>query len=101
LLFCQAVPEISRATVYNTLSQFRELGEVLKITLDAGPKPYDPNSEQGHQHLVCGHGAAFIHSARPVAGRNSPAPIGELPPSRRRGENGNRRQGRVGERGQI
>jgi Fur family transcriptional regulator, stress-responsive regulator len=27
------LPEISRATVYNTLSRFRELGEVLEIKL--------------------------------------------------------------------
>jgi Fe2+ or Zn2+ uptake regulation protein len=30
------LPEISRATFYNTLSQFCELSEVREITLDAG-----------------------------------------------------------------
>ncbi|HTT77223.1 MAG TPA: Fur family transcriptional regulator [Candidatus Binataceae bacterium] len=47
------LPEISRATVYNTLNQFRELGEVREIMLDARSKRYDPNSMQCHQHLVC------------------------------------------------
>ena len=47
------LPEISRATVYNTLNQFQELGEVREVTLDAGPKRYDPNSLQPHNHLLC------------------------------------------------
>jgi Fur family transcriptional regulator, stress-responsive regulator len=47
------LPEISRATVYNTLNQFHELGEVREITLDDGPKRYDPNAGQRHQHLIC------------------------------------------------
>lgn len=47
------LPEISRATVYNTLNQMHALGEVREITLNAGPKRYDPNSVQRHQHLVC------------------------------------------------
>jgi len=47
------LPEISRATVYNTLNQFHALGELREITLDAGPKRYDPNAAARHQHLVC------------------------------------------------
>lgn len=47
------LPEISRATVYNTLNQFRALGEVREITVDDGPKRYDPNAGQHHQHLIC------------------------------------------------
>jgi len=47
------LPEISRATVYNTLNQFCALGEVREITLDDGPKRYDPNAGQHHQHLIC------------------------------------------------
>jgi Fur family transcriptional regulator, stress-responsive regulator len=47
------LPEISRATVYNTLNQFQELGELREVTLDAGPKRYDPNSLQPHHHLLC------------------------------------------------
>ncbi len=47
------LPEISRATVYNTLNQLHDLGEVREIKLDAGPKRYDPNTVQPHQHLIC------------------------------------------------
>lgn len=47
------LPEISRATVYNTLNQLSELGEIREITIGAGPRRYDPNSTQSHQHLVC------------------------------------------------
>jgi Fur family transcriptional regulator, stress-responsive regulator len=47
------LPEISRATVYNTLNQLHQLGELREITLDAGPKRYDPSSVRGHQHLIC------------------------------------------------
>jgi Fur family transcriptional regulator, stress-responsive regulator len=47
------LPEISRATVYNTLNHLHELGEVREVTFDAGPKRYDPNSIKGHQHLIC------------------------------------------------
>jgi Fe2+ or Zn2+ uptake regulation protein len=47
------LPEISRATVYNTLNQLHALGEVREITLDAGPRRYDPNTVESHQHLIC------------------------------------------------
>lgn len=47
------LPEISRATVYNTLNHLHELGEIREITFDAGPKRYDPNATECHQHLVC------------------------------------------------
>jgi Fur family transcriptional regulator, stress-responsive regulator len=47
------LPEISRATVYNTLNQLCELGEVREVTLDSGPKRYDPNCVHPHQHLIC------------------------------------------------
>ncbi len=47
------LPEISRATVYNTLNQLHALGEVREITIDAGPRRYDPNAERPHQHLIC------------------------------------------------
>jgi len=46
------LPELSVATVYNTLTELRDLGEVLELTSPGGgPKRYDPNLE--HQHLVC------------------------------------------------
>jgi Fe2+ or Zn2+ uptake regulation protein len=47
------LPEISRASVYNTLNELRDIGEILEITIDAGAKRYDPNTGEHHQHLVC------------------------------------------------
>jgi Fur family transcriptional regulator, stress-responsive regulator len=47
------LPEISRATVYNTLKELTDLGEVLEVTIDARAKRYDPNTNAPHQHLVC------------------------------------------------
>src|SRR3954451_8285177 len=47
------LPEISRATVYNTLNELVALGEVLEVGTDARAKRYDPNARSAHQHLVC------------------------------------------------
>ncbi len=47
------LPEISLATVYNTLNEMVSMGEVREIFLGAGPKRYDPNTTFSHQHLVC------------------------------------------------
>lgn len=50
----QAVlPEISLATVYNTLNELVDMGEVLEISAGDGPKRYDPNIAIAHQHLLC------------------------------------------------
>jgi Fe2+ or Zn2+ uptake regulation protein len=47
------LPELSRASVYNTLNELRDLGEVLEMTVDTGAKRYDPNISDHHQHMVC------------------------------------------------
>ena len=53
-LAAQAVlPEISLATVYNTLNELVAMGEVLEIASGNGPKRYDPNTTVTHQHLEC------------------------------------------------
>jgi Fur family ferric uptake transcriptional regulator len=49
----QRLPEISRATVYNTLGELVSLGEVLEVATDGRAKRYDPNAHHPHQHLVC------------------------------------------------
>ena len=50
----QAVlPEISVATVYNTLNELVNMGELLEISAGNGPKRYDPNTTVAHQHLTC------------------------------------------------
>lgn len=48
-----ALPEVSRATVYNTLNELVGLGELLEMTHADGRRRYDPNVEERHHHLVC------------------------------------------------
>ncbi len=48
-----ALPEVSLATVYNTLNELVALGELLELTHDDGRKRYDPNVTERHHHLVC------------------------------------------------
>jgi Fe2+ or Zn2+ uptake regulation protein len=47
------LPEISLATVYNTLNELVAMGEVLEVSAGSGPKRYDPNVTVAHHHLVC------------------------------------------------
>jgi Fur family transcriptional regulator, stress-responsive regulator len=47
------LPEISRATVYNTLNELVAMGEVLEVSVTNGPKRYDPNAHVAHHHVVC------------------------------------------------
>jgi Fe2+ or Zn2+ uptake regulation protein len=54
------LPEISRATVYNTLNELVEMGEVRAVTVTGGPVRYDPNVDQRHHHLVCTQCGALV-----------------------------------------
>ena len=47
------LPEISRATVYNTLNELVARGEVLEVDVVDGARRYDPNVAVKHDHLVC------------------------------------------------
>jgi Fe2+ or Zn2+ uptake regulation protein len=49
----ERLPEISLATVYNTLNELVTMGEVLEVPGAAGAKRYDPNAHLPHHHLVC------------------------------------------------
>jgi Fur family ferric uptake transcriptional regulator len=49
----ELLPEISRATVYNTLGELVSLGEILEVSTDGRAKRYDPNAHHAHQHLIC------------------------------------------------
>ncbi len=49
----QRLPEISLATVYNTLNELVAMGEVLEISSGGTAKRYDPNARLDHHHLVC------------------------------------------------
>ncbi|QMU75243.1 transcriptional repressor [Streptacidiphilus sp. PB12-B1b] len=73
------LPEISRATVYNTLGELVSLGEVLEVSTDGRAKRYDPNAHHAHQHLVCSSCGA-IRDVHP-----SGDPIAALPDTERFG----------------
>ncbi len=67
------LPEISRATVYNTLNELVAMGEVLEVDVVDGPKRYDPNVGEEHDHLVCDS----CHAIRDVPRSRNPATIPE------------------------
>jgi Fur family ferric uptake transcriptional regulator len=60
----ERVPEISRATVYNTLADLQAMGEVEEVQLTTGPVRYDPNANVAHHHLVC-ENCGEIHDVHP------------------------------------
>lgn len=47
------VPEISRATVYSTLNELVAMGDLMVVDTVQGPKRYDPNVANAHDHFVC------------------------------------------------
>ena len=49
----RSLPEVSVATVYNTLNELVSLGELAEIAHADGRKRYDPNVAERHHHLVC------------------------------------------------
>ncbi|MFJ5809736.1 transcriptional repressor [Streptomyces sp. NBC_01426] len=49
----ERLPEIARATVYNTLGELVALGEVVEVSVNGRAKRFDPNAHHPHQHLVC------------------------------------------------
>ncbi|NLU67247.1 Fur family transcriptional regulator [Streptomyces sp. HNM0574] len=73
------LPEIARATVYNTLSELVALGEVIEVSTDGRAKRYDPNARHTHQHLVCS-GCGTIRDVHP-----SGDPLAALPETERYG----------------
>ncbi|GGY59152.1 Fur family transcriptional regulator [Streptomyces omiyaensis] len=75
----ERLPEIARATVYNTLGELVSLGEVVELSTDGRAKRYDPNAHRPHQHLVCTE-CGTIRDVRP-----SGDPLAVLPDSERYG----------------
>ncbi len=47
------MPTISRKTVYQTVHDLEEMGEVELLDVGTGSIRVDPNVEHAHQHLVC------------------------------------------------
>ena len=70
----QRLPEISRATVYNTLGELVSLGEVMEVSTDGRAKRYDPNAHHPHQHLVCS--GCGDHPRRPPDRQSAGRPPG-------------------------
>jgi Fur family ferric uptake transcriptional regulator len=75
----QQLPEISRATVYNTLGELVLLGEVMEVSTDGRAKRYDPNAHRSHQHLVCSD-CGTIRDVHPTGN-----PLADLPVEERFG----------------
>jgi Fur family ferric uptake transcriptional regulator len=75
----QRLPEISRATVYNTLGEMVSLGEVIEVSTDGRAKRYDPNAHHPHQHLVCS-GCGTVRDVHPLGDA-----LGDLPEAERFG----------------
>jgi Fe2+ or Zn2+ uptake regulation protein len=59
------LPEVSLATVYNTLRELVDMGELLELRVGNGPARYDPNTGTAHHHLVCTvcHRLVDVHPA--------------------------------------
>ena len=73
------IPEVSLATVYNTLNELVAMEEISEIRVADGTARYDPNVGARHHHLVCeGCGLIFDVHPRGVEGMS-------LPPAQRYG----------------
>lgn len=70
------LPEISRATVYNTLGELVSLGEVIEVSTDGRAKRYDPNAHHPHHHLVCSD-CGTIRDVHPIGDPLSDLPVKE------------------------
>jgi Fe2+ or Zn2+ uptake regulation protein len=50
----RVLPEVSLATVYNTLNELVAMGELTEVRHAPGPSRYDPNGGGvPHHHLLC------------------------------------------------
>ena len=68
-------PEVSLATVYNTLNEMVAMGEIAEVRHAPGASRYDPNvGHSPHHHLLCTVcGALFDVDAAAVADLQLPA----------------------------
>lgn len=58
----EILPEVSRATVYSTLHELTEMGEILELGIEGRSKRYDPTTAP-HNHLVC-DSCGIIHDVQ-------------------------------------
>jgi len=47
------MPTVSLRTVYQTLNDLAEMGEISRLEVGTGSGRFDPNVEDPHHHLVC------------------------------------------------
>jgi Fe2+ or Zn2+ uptake regulation protein len=47
------MPNVSLKTVYQTLNDLAELGQITALDLGTGSARFDPNIETSHHHMVC------------------------------------------------
>jgi Fe2+ or Zn2+ uptake regulation protein len=62
------LPDVSQATVYNTLNDLAAMGELRVVSLRRGPVQYDANADP-HDHLVCTECGRVLDLA--LAGKDS------------------------------
>ncbi len=61
----RVVPEVSLATVYNTLNELVDMGELGEVRLGDGTARYDPKTGPDHHHLIC-TGCGLIYDVEPA-----------------------------------
>ncbi len=71
----RTVPEVSLATVYNTLNELVRLAEVSEIHLADGSARYDPKVGPEHHHLVC-EGCGLMFDVEPFGVSGAVPPVG-------------------------
>ncbi len=49
----ESFPEISMATVYNTLNELVAMGEILEVATGSRARRFDSNTSRAHHHLMC------------------------------------------------
>jgi Fur family peroxide stress response transcriptional regulator len=62
----QEFPMTSLATIYNTVTMLKDMGEVLELSFGRGGNRYDGNKPVPHPHLVCEHCDAVIDPDLPA-----------------------------------
>lgn len=62
----QEFPMTSLATIYNTVTMLKEIGEVLELSFGDGGKRYDGNQPSPHPHLLCEYCGSVIDPDIPI-----------------------------------
>jgi len=70
------VPEVSLATVYNTLNELIAMGEISEIRLTDGTTRYDPKVGPDHHHLLC-EGCGLTFDVQPTGVESLSLPLAQ------------------------